>query len=56
MLGDDSYGEYARRFAERYAAFDPRAQRRAMLRRAEELLADRSSADVAARGPVLLAV
>ena len=29
----------ARRFADRYAAFDPAAQRRAMLERAEQLMA-----------------
>jgi hypothetical protein len=40
VLDDEEYGRCARRFAERYAAFDPLVQRRAMLRRAEELLAE----------------
>jgi len=43
MLDDDTYGKCARRFAERYAAFDPMVQRLAMLRRAEELLAGPAS-------------
>ena len=38
LLHDESYGAAARRFAERYAAFDPRRQREAMLARAEELI------------------
>jgi UDP:flavonoid glycosyltransferase YjiC (YdhE family) len=39
LLSDDGYADYARRFADRYAAFDPAAQRRAMLGRAEDLMA-----------------
>jgi UDP:flavonoid glycosyltransferase YjiC (YdhE family) len=40
MLSEDCYATAARRFADRYAAFDPARQREAMFRRAEELLAD----------------
>jgi UDP:flavonoid glycosyltransferase YjiC (YdhE family) len=39
MLTDGRYAAAARRFADRYAAFDPQRQRAAMLERAEELLA-----------------
>ena len=38
LLHEESYGAAARRFAERYAAFDPRRQREAMLTRCEQLL------------------
>ena len=38
LLNDDGYTAAARRFAERYAAFDPARQRAAILARAEELL------------------
>src|SRR4051812_31995318 len=39
VLTDEKYAQAARRFAERYAAFDPRRQSEAMLDQAEELLA-----------------
>jgi hypothetical protein len=38
VLSDGKYADAARRFADRYAAFDPRRQREAMLDRARELL------------------
>jgi UDP:flavonoid glycosyltransferase YjiC (YdhE family) len=41
-LEEDCYATAARRFADRYAAFDPARQREAMFRRAEELLVDES--------------
>jgi glycosyltransferase involved in cell wall biosynthesis/UDP:flavonoid glycosyltransferase YjiC (YdhE family) len=41
---DPRYAEAARRFAERYASFDPGRQRRAMLARVEELMAAAATA------------
>ena len=38
VLNDDRFAEGAQRFAERYAKFDPKRQRRAMFERAVELL------------------
>ena len=40
LLTEDRFALAARRFAHRYAAFDPRRQREAMLARAEELLCE----------------
>ena len=45
VLSDPRYAEAARRFADRYAAFDPARQRAAMLERAEELLSSESGLD-----------
>jgi glycosyltransferase involved in cell wall biosynthesis len=56
LLRDEEYGRCARRFAERYAAFDPQEQRRAMLGRAEALLADGSRCAEVARSTELIAV
>jgi len=39
MLGSESYAQAARRFAARYADYDPRRQIDAILQRTEELLA-----------------
>jgi len=39
LLGDDRYAMAARRYSDRYAAFDPERQRRNVLARAQELLA-----------------
>jgi UDP:flavonoid glycosyltransferase YjiC (YdhE family) len=46
MLASDKYREAAGQFARRYAAFDPRGQRSAMLARCEQLLAARVPAAV----------
>lgn len=40
MLSEDGCASAARRFAHRYAAFDPRRQNEAMLARAEELMCE----------------
>jgi hypothetical protein len=45
VLGDPRCAAGARRFADRYAAFDPARQREAMLARAEELLAGETRSD-----------
>ena len=50
MVASDLYRQAAEGFARRYAAFDPRRQRAAMLARCEQLLASRSRATVFAQG------
>jgi hypothetical protein len=57
LLSDEKYAQAARRFADRYVAFDSQRQREAMLDRAEQLLSGRGDGlDAAIREPAVAAV